>query len=267
MGAVTGKGLSDLIREEFGFRVTFFLMLALVVTNFGNVMAEFAGVASSLELFGISRYIVVPLAAAIVWVLVVQGTYNSVEKIFLSRRPSTSATSSPGCWPSPTGRRPRSRTVTRPRGRRHPQLRLRLHADRPGRHDHRAVDAVLPAGVGRREGRDGAAVPGVAVGRDRRLPLRRDRRLVHHRRLRGDAAHAGRHRDPRRGRRGAGAAAAGRRVRVPALRRRAVQRLALRRDRSCRSRRRTRSAKGWDSSRGSTRSSTRRRRSTGCTRC
>ena len=81
-GCGTGKGLSDLIREEFGFRVTFFLMIALVVTNFGNVMAEFAGVASSLELFGISRYIVVPLAAR-VWVLVVQGTYNSVEKIFL----------------------------------------------------------------------------------------------------------------------------------------------------------------------------------------
>src|SRR5205809_1483316 len=83
MGAVTGKGLSDLIREEFGFRVTFFLMLALIVTNFGNIMAEFAGVASSLELFGISRYIVVPLAAAVVWVLVVQGTYGTVEKIFL----------------------------------------------------------------------------------------------------------------------------------------------------------------------------------------
>jgi Mn2+/Fe2+ NRAMP family transporter len=84
MGAVTGKGLSDLIREEFGFRLTFFLMLALVVTNFGNVVANFAGVASSLELFGISRYIVVPLAAAAVWVLVVQGTYDSVEKIFLA---------------------------------------------------------------------------------------------------------------------------------------------------------------------------------------
>jgi Mn2+/Fe2+ NRAMP family transporter len=84
MGAVTGKGLSDLIREEFGFRVTFWLMLALIITNFGNVVAEFAGVASSLELFGISRYIVVPLAAAVVWVLVVQGTYGSVEKIFLA---------------------------------------------------------------------------------------------------------------------------------------------------------------------------------------
>jgi NRAMP (natural resistance-associated macrophage protein)-like metal ion transporter len=84
MGAVTGKGLSDLIREEFGFRVTFFLMLALVVTNFGNVVAEFAGVASSLELFGISKYIVVPLAAATVWLMVVKGTYNSIEKIFLT---------------------------------------------------------------------------------------------------------------------------------------------------------------------------------------
>jgi NRAMP (natural resistance-associated macrophage protein)-like metal ion transporter len=84
MGAVTGKGLSDLIREEFGFRVTFWLMLALVMTNFGNVMAEFAGVASSLELFGISKYIVVPLAALVVWGLVVHGTYATVEKIFLS---------------------------------------------------------------------------------------------------------------------------------------------------------------------------------------
>jgi len=84
MGAVTGKGLSDLIREEFGFRITFFLMIALVVTNFANVTAEFAGVASSLELFGVSRYIIVPLAAAAVWALVVQGTYGQVEKIFLT---------------------------------------------------------------------------------------------------------------------------------------------------------------------------------------
>ena len=83
MGAATGKGLSDLIREEFGFRVTFLLMLALVVTNFGNVMAEFAGVASSLQLFHIPKYVSVPVAAAIVWLLVVQGTYSSVEKIFL----------------------------------------------------------------------------------------------------------------------------------------------------------------------------------------
>src|SRR5213083_1724320 len=83
MGAVTGKGLSDLIREEFGLRVTFLLMLALDATNFGNVVSEFAGVASSFELFGIPKYIVVPVAAFAVWALVVHGTYNSVEKIFL----------------------------------------------------------------------------------------------------------------------------------------------------------------------------------------
>src|SRR5438093_2829244 len=63
MGAVTGKGLSDLIREEFGLRVTFLLMALLVIVNLTNVMAEFAGVASSLELFHLSRYITVPLAA------------------------------------------------------------------------------------------------------------------------------------------------------------------------------------------------------------
>lgn len=84
MGAVTGKGLSDLIREEFGLRATFLLMVALVATNFGNIVAEFAGLASSLELFGISKYLVVPLAAFAVWSLVVHGTYSSVEKIFLS---------------------------------------------------------------------------------------------------------------------------------------------------------------------------------------
>jgi NRAMP (natural resistance-associated macrophage protein)-like metal ion transporter len=83
MGAVTGKGLSDLIREEYGFRITFLMMAALVVTNFFNVMAEFAGVATSLELFGISKYITVPIAAVIVWLLIVKGNYSMVEKIFL----------------------------------------------------------------------------------------------------------------------------------------------------------------------------------------
>jgi NRAMP (natural resistance-associated macrophage protein)-like metal ion transporter len=83
MGAVTGKGLSDLIREEFGLRMTFLLMTLLVLANLTNVMAEFAGVASSLELFHISRYISVPLAAVGVWFLVVKGNYQSVEKIFL----------------------------------------------------------------------------------------------------------------------------------------------------------------------------------------
>jgi NRAMP (natural resistance-associated macrophage protein)-like metal ion transporter len=83
MGAVTGKGLSDLIREEFGLRITFVMMALLVLVNVTNVMAEFAGVASSLELFHISRYVSVPLAAVGVWFLVVKGNYKSVEKVFL----------------------------------------------------------------------------------------------------------------------------------------------------------------------------------------
>jgi NRAMP (natural resistance-associated macrophage protein)-like metal ion transporter len=83
MGAVTGKGLSDLIREEFGLRITFIMMALLVLVNLTNVMAEFAGVASSLELFHISRYVSVPLSGVAVWFLVVKGNYRSVEKIFL----------------------------------------------------------------------------------------------------------------------------------------------------------------------------------------
>jgi Mn2+/Fe2+ NRAMP family transporter len=83
MGAVTGKGLSDLIREEFGLRTTFFLMIALVLTNFTNVIAEFAGIATSLELFNISRYISVPICGIAVWLLIVRGNYRSVEKVFL----------------------------------------------------------------------------------------------------------------------------------------------------------------------------------------
>ncbi len=84
MGAVTGKGLSDLIREEFGFRVTFFLMVLVVVVNFGNVMAEFTGVFWASETFGISRFISVPLAGLLVWAIVVAGTAKWVERIFLT---------------------------------------------------------------------------------------------------------------------------------------------------------------------------------------
>ena len=83
MGAVTGKGLADLVREEFGLRATFCMMVMLVFANVTNVMAEFAGIASSLELFHVSRYISVPLSAVAVWWLVVRGNYRSVEKIFL----------------------------------------------------------------------------------------------------------------------------------------------------------------------------------------
>jgi NRAMP (natural resistance-associated macrophage protein)-like metal ion transporter len=83
MGAVTGKGLSDLVREEFGLRITFFMMLGILITNFGNVVAEFIGIATSLELFGLPRIYTVPVCAAIVWMIVVYGQYKSVEKVFL----------------------------------------------------------------------------------------------------------------------------------------------------------------------------------------
>jgi NRAMP (natural resistance-associated macrophage protein)-like metal ion transporter len=83
MGAITGKGLSDLIREEFGFRITFLMMLGILITNFGNVVTEFIGIATSLELFGLSRYITVPVCAVIVWLIVVKGQYKGVEKVFL----------------------------------------------------------------------------------------------------------------------------------------------------------------------------------------
>lgn len=83
LGVVTGKGLSDLIREEFGFRPTFFVMLAGFLVDLGNVVAEFAGVAAAMAIFGVSKYICVPLAAILVWVLVLRGTYRQVEKAFL----------------------------------------------------------------------------------------------------------------------------------------------------------------------------------------
>ena len=84
MGAVTGKGLSDLIREEFGLRITFFMMIGILLTNFYNVVAEFAGIAGSIGLFGVSKYISVPVCALIVWLIIVKGQYKSVEKVFLA---------------------------------------------------------------------------------------------------------------------------------------------------------------------------------------
>ena len=84
MGVVTGKGLSDLIREEFGLRVTVIVMFLLVLVNFGNVIGEFAGVASSLELFHVSKYVSVPIVSVLVWLLAVRGDYKNVEKIFLA---------------------------------------------------------------------------------------------------------------------------------------------------------------------------------------
>lgn len=83
MGAVTGKGLSDLIRESFGVKVTFYVMIALLLTNMGNSISEFAGIAASLGIFGISKYLSVPVCAVLVWLLIVKGSYKIVEKVFL----------------------------------------------------------------------------------------------------------------------------------------------------------------------------------------
>ncbi len=84
MGVVTGKGLSDLIREEFGLRITVVVLLLLVLVNFGNVIGEFSGIAESLQLFHVSKYISVPVCSVLVWLLAVRGDYKSVEKIFLT---------------------------------------------------------------------------------------------------------------------------------------------------------------------------------------
>ncbi len=83
MGIVTGKGLADLIREEYGLRMTFFLMVLLLAADLGNTISEFAGLASGMGVLGVSRYVAVPLGALVVWGLVVQGTYRFVEKVFL----------------------------------------------------------------------------------------------------------------------------------------------------------------------------------------
>lgn len=83
MGAVTGKGLSDLIRENYGVRATFYMMIGLFVANLGTTVANFAGWAASMEMFGLSKYIMVPLGAVAIWVLVTKGSYKFVERILL----------------------------------------------------------------------------------------------------------------------------------------------------------------------------------------
>jgi Mn2+/Fe2+ NRAMP family transporter len=83
MGIVTGKGLADLIRENSGVKITFFIFIGLLIADIGNTTTEFAGVAGSMEVFGISKYISVPIVSFMVWILVVKGTYKIAERIFL----------------------------------------------------------------------------------------------------------------------------------------------------------------------------------------
>jgi NRAMP (natural resistance-associated macrophage protein)-like metal ion transporter len=83
MGVVTGKGLADLIREKFGVRITFWSMLLLLIANTATTVAEFAGIAGAMDIFGVSPFIAIPVAAIIVWVLVTRGSYRYVERILL----------------------------------------------------------------------------------------------------------------------------------------------------------------------------------------
>ena len=182
MGAVTGKGLSDLIREEFGLRTTFFLMIALVLTNFTNVIAEFAGIASSLELFHISRYISVPICAVAVWLLVVRGTYRSVEKVFLVACTLYVTYIISAFLLKPDWKEAAIYSVK-------PMLmfdeRLHHHADRDGGHFHRAVDAVLSAIGHRGKRHHGERVRAIPDRSDRGLHSDRCGGVLHHRVVRG----------------------------------------------------------------------------------
>jgi NRAMP (natural resistance-associated macrophage protein)-like metal ion transporter len=83
MGAVTGKGLSDLIRENFGIKLTFFLMIGLIIANFATIISEFAGIAAAGELFGVSRLLIVPICALLVYALMLKANYSKLEKFFL----------------------------------------------------------------------------------------------------------------------------------------------------------------------------------------
>ena len=149
LGVVTGKGLSDLIRERYGVKITFYTMLALLITNFGNITAEFAGLAASLEIFGVSRYISVPLGAAAVWYLVVMGELPGRRKsvplclhgLSFLRHLRLHGQSTLGRRPGGDGQ------ADLPHGEQ-----LYFHADGTDRHNHCPLDAVLPAGLDRGEG-------------------------------------------------------------------------------------------------------------------
>ncbi|MBI4844802.1 MAG: Nramp family divalent metal transporter, partial [Nitrospirae bacterium] len=83
MGVITGKGLSDLIRENYGIKSTFFMMLGLLIANFGTTVANLAGWAASMEMLGLSKYIMIPIGAISIWMLVTKGSYRFVERILL----------------------------------------------------------------------------------------------------------------------------------------------------------------------------------------
>ena len=263
MGAVTGKGLADLIRENFGVKLTFYLMVALLVANYGNTVSEFAGVAASMELFGVSKWISVPVAAALIWVLVVRGTYRLVERIFLVACVFYFVYPVSAFLAHPVWREVLRDTLIPSQI--SARLGLRRDARRPRRHDDRAVDAVLPAVERRREGDPPGQLLDLALGRHRGLHRDGRRRVLHHRRLRRDAPRARRRRSttrrPPRGRSSRWLAGTPRRSSpsVCSMRRSS-------RPPSCRSRPSTTSARPSAGRRASTRSGRTPAPSTGSTR-
>jgi Mn2+/Fe2+ NRAMP family transporter len=188
MGVVTGKGLSDLIREEFGLRLTFILMVMLVVVNYTNVVTEFIGIAGSLHLFHVTKFISVPLCAALVWYMVVKGSYKSTEKIFLVASRRLHCLHFCRCaLAAPDWHDALKATVTAAESFRLARQGLHLHGHwRRGHHDC-PVDAVLPASVHRRKRHPSQGLWRLAPRRHRRQLLYRSRGLVHYRGLRRHA--------------------------------------------------------------------------------
>ena len=224
MGAVTGKGLADLIRENFGVKLTFYLMLALLASNYGNTVSEFAGVAASLEIFGVAKWISVPARGARDLAArrarhVPAGRARVPRRVrLLLRLPGVGVPGAPGLEGGPPRHGDPVADFLR--------LRVRRDARGPRRHDDRALDAVLPAVERGGKGHPQGPVLDDVVGRRRRLHRDRRRGLLHHRGLRGDALRA-RHRRHERRRRRPLARAPGREIRRRALRVRAPERVGL----------------------------------------
>ena len=188
MGAVTGKGLSDLIREEFGLRATFITMIILSIADFGNIAAEFAGLASGFNVFHVSKYIAVPIGAALVWVVIVRGRYKPVERLLIVLSLIYFAYPISAFLAKPDWKLALHDTIV-------PQF-----SNQPGYlvmivgligHHHHAVDAVLSAGLDCRKGRGFAALRAEPAGRDSGMHRDRRDRVLHRGGLRRDYLQSG----------------------------------------------------------------------------
>ena len=151
MGAVTGKGFSDLVRESFSLRQTALILLTLFVANIGIIVSEFVGIAAAAELFGVSRYIAVPIAAVLVWLLITRGSYGRVERILLALTLVFLAYIAAAFLAQPDWREVLRQTM---RPQLHAGAWLPPAAGRADRHDYLALYAAVRPVLGGREGRD-----------------------------------------------------------------------------------------------------------------